>query len=173
MFAACSDMSVYRYWNVYDMVKPVRDSGKTFQDNTIHVRFWMDEKKIFFHIKNLADAPITIDWRKAAFINVDGKKHSLADQYSIFTSKQNDPTPTIIQPGESIDDFIAPVKNVEKLEEWTWYVYPMFNLKDDAAYNNKGQTFGIDMPVEVKGKWKSYSFLFEVTHVVESERKVN
>lgn len=163
--SSCADLSVYRYRNVYTMVEPVVSSDKTFADDVIEINFFVDEKKVSFTALNKSPDPVTVDWGKASFVNVDGLKHSVANSRAIFTAGKDDPEPMVLQPGVSVSDYVAPVKNVEKLEEWTWYVYPLFNLKDDGAKDNKGKTIGLDVPVKAKGEWRTYSFRFEVSHV--------
>lgn len=150
------------------MTEPVASSSKVFKDDNISVRFWLDEKKIHFQLKNLTDGPININWAKASFINIDGASHPLANSSSIFTDKRNDPDPSELGAGEVVTDFIAPVDNVKKLEEWTWYVYPMFNLKDERAYENRGKTLGVNLPIQANEKWKVYAFRFKVTSVIPS-----
>jgi len=167
---SCADVSVYRYRNVYTMVEPVVSSDKTFADDVIEMGFFVDEKKIHFTARNKTSDPVTLDWGKASFVNVDGLKHSVSNARAIFTVGKDDPEPVTIQPGASMSDYVAPVKNVEKLEEWTWYVYPLFNLKDDAAMGNRGKLIGLDVPVKAKGEWRTYSFRFEVSHVAPSEQ---
>ena len=169
MFASsCADVSVYRYRNVYTMVEPAVSSDKTFADDIIEMNFFVDEKKIHFTARNKTSDPVTLDWGKASFVNVDGLKHSVTNARVIFTPGKDDPEPVVIKPGASMSDYVAPVKNVEKLEEWTWYVYPLFNLKDDSALGNRGKIIGLDLPVKAKGEWRTYSFRFEVSHVAPS-----
>lgn len=171
MFASsCADVSVYRYRNVYTMVEPVVSSDKTFADDALEMSFSINEKKIHFTARNKTAGPVTMDWGKASFVNVDGLKHSVASARAIFTAGTDDPEPMVIKPGASVSDYVAPVKNVEKLEEWTWYVYPLFNLKDDGALGNRGKLIGLDVPVKAKGEWRTYSFRFEVSHVAPSEQ---
>lgn len=168
--SSCADVSVYRYRNVYTMVEPTVSSDKTFSDDVIEMSFFVDEKKIHFTARNKTADPVTLDWGKASFVNVDGVKHSVANARAIFTAGKDDPEPVIIPPGASMSDYVAPVKNVEKLEEWTWYVYPLFNLKDDGALDNRGRLIGLDVPVKAKGEWRAYSFRFEVSHVAPAEQ---
>ncbi len=164
--SACSSFTDYRYWNIYTMTEPAGSHDKSFKDEKISIRFWLNEKKIFFKMKNLAATPVTINWEQAAFINVDGKKYSVANGNSIFTSRQKSPPPTVLEPGEEIIDFVSPIKNVEKLEEWTWYIYPLFNLVDDKALKNKGQKIGVDLPMQYGEKSVTYAFRFKVANVV-------
>lgn len=171
-FISCAGFTPYKYWNVYRMVEPAQSSDKVYTDENIEIRFWIDEKKIHFKLKNLADQPISVNWESAAFINVDDIRYTIANIDSLFTDRRDMPSPTVIPPGESVVDFVAPVKNVEKLEEWTWYVYPLFNLSDESAYDNKGKVFGLDMPVQIGDKSRLYSFRFEVAHVIFAPRRL-
>ena len=168
--SSCADVSGYRYRNVYTMVEPAVSSDKTFADDVIEMNFFVDEKRIHFTARNKTSGPVTLDWGKASFVNVDGVKHSVTNARAIFTPSKDDPEPVVIKPGVSVSDYVAPVKNVEKLEEWTWYVYPLFNLKDDGALDNRGKLIGLDLPVKAKGEWRTYSFRFEVSHVAPSEQ---
>ena len=168
--ASCADVSVYRYRNVYTMVAPAVSSDKAFSDDVMDISFFLDEKKVRFTALNKSSESVTLDWGKASFVNFDGVKHSVSSSRYVFTSGKEDPEPMVINPGVTVTDFVAPVKNVEKLEEWTWYVYPLFNLKDDGALANKGKTIGLDVPVKAKGEWRTYSFRFEVSHVAPADQ---
>lgn len=170
--AACSGVSPYRYWNIYGMTQPERTTEKVFRDDVMDIQFYIDEKKIHFRLENLTDEPLTIDWSRAAYVHIDGAKHKVANSGSIFSERKDDPAPSIIEPGGRIEDFAAPSKNVEKIEELTWYCYPLFNLMDEDAYENRGKTFGLDMPVQANGQWKTYSFRFEITNVVPGVRRI-
>ncbi|MBI5814119.1 MAG: hypothetical protein HZB29_00735 [Nitrospinae bacterium] len=171
--AGCSEVSPYVYTNYYALTQPVYSSEKQFKDDALEINFWFDEKKIHFAVKNVSAEPVVIDWGRGAFVNIDGAKHSLANMRSIFTAKRDDPEPSTLNPGETVEDYVSPVKNVEKLEEWTWYVYPLFNLKDDKAKANKGQTIGLDLPVKVKGDLRTYAFRFEVAAVIPAWNRFN
>lgn len=170
---ACAEFLPYRYQNVYRMTGPTVSSEKYFADENIEALFWIDAKKIHFQIKNRTDEDITIDWGKAAFINVDQLRHKLANKDSIFSTKQTNPDPTTLAPGASLVDFVAPIANVKKLEEWTWYVYPLFNLMDKDALKNRGNEIGIDLPIKIKGEWKTYMFRFVVSNVIPSLQRAN
>lgn len=170
--SACSGVSPYKYWNIYTMTEPDSSSEKLYTDGKIKIRFWMGEKRIHFRFSNLTNQPVTIDWRKAVYIHIDGKKHSVANIDSLFSDRKDDPPPSLIAPGKTVDDFLAPSKNVEKLEEWTWYAYPLFNLFDEKAYASKGKKFGVDIPVKTEGKWHTYKFRFKISDVVPGVRRI-
>jgi len=170
--SACSSLLPYKYMNIYRMTEPVVSTDKNYTDGKIDINFWIDEKKIHMRLKNLMSEEITIDWAHASYTHIDGGKHGVANVNSLFTEHRTDPAPTIVPPGETIDDYVAPVKNVEKLEQWTWYVYPLFDLFDDKAFNNKGKTFGVDIPIRTEGKWVTYKFRFEISNVLPLLRRV-
>lgn len=169
--ASCAKPIAYRYWNVYSMVEPVVSSDKTYRDENIAVRFWIDEKKIHLRLENLTGEPLVIDWARGEFVNVDGLKYPIANIDSIFTGARAEPPSTTVPPGGRIADLVAPVANVEQLEEWTWYVYPLFNLVDESAYDARGKIFGLNLPVMAKGGWRTYAFRFEVTNVIPIVRR--
>ncbi|VAX18170.1 hypothetical protein MNBD_NITROSPINAE04-1531 [hydrothermal vent metagenome] len=170
--SACSGVSQYRYWNIYAMTEPAPSTEKLYDDGKIKIRFWIDEKKIHFRFSNLTSQMVTINWRKAVYIHTDGKKYHVANIDSIFSDRKDDPPPSQIPPGKTVDDFLAPSKNVEKLEEWTWYAYPLFNLFNERASDNEGKMFGVDMPVKAEGKWRTYKFRFKITSVVPGVRRL-
>ncbi len=165
IFPACSGISTYRYINIYSIVSPKESAEKVYQDRVINVRFWIDEKKVHFELENLSDEQIIIHWNKAAYVNVDEKKYSLSNSEYVFTKDRFNPPSKAVPAGESIIDYVVPVNNVEKLEEWTWYIYPLFNLSDKRAIDNRGKVIGVDLPVEYAGEIRTYTFRFKVTNV--------
>jgi hypothetical protein len=163
--AGCADVSPYRYWQQYDMVAPTVSANKEFSDELIDIRFWMGKKRIHFELVNKSGAPLKLSWDRAVYHHIDGGSHALADARSIFTRDNVAPPPTEVAPGGTIRDYVAPVKNVENLEEWTWYVYPLFDQVSERAYRNRGKTFGLDLPVTAGEVTRTYAFRFRVVTV--------
>ncbi|MDH5510213.1 MAG: hypothetical protein OEZ32_07630 [Nitrospinota bacterium] len=170
--ASCADLSPYRYTQTYTMIEPANSAAKTYEDGKVKVRFHIDEKRIFVKLVNLTNAPLSINWDEASYVSLDGARHKVAGLDSIFSSDRSKPGPTQIPPGGATDDFAAPVKNVEKLEQWTWYLSPLFNLKDENSLENRGKIFGLDLPIQVEGMWKVYSFRFKILNVVPIHQPV-
>lgn len=160
-----SGVSPYRYWNQYELVSPAPAAAKRYTDENLDINFWLDEKRIHFMLKNLSGQPLTLDWSRAEYLHTDGGRHQAANMDSLFTPGRGAPPPKTLAPGQEIRDFAAPARNVEELETWTWYLYPLFNLFDDRAYDNKGKTFGLDIPVQARGEWKTYHFRFVIQNV--------
>lgn len=169
--AGCAELSGYRYWNSYSMTAPAVSPNKTYADDLINVRFWFDEKKIHFTLINLTDGPMVIDWKKGAYRGLDGNEEPVANSATLFSEKRLLAEPTVIKSGEAITDFVAPLSNVENLEEWTYSLSPLFDMTSDAALGNKGKTFGIDMPVKVGDTTKTYAFMFKISLVQPFIRK--
>ena len=163
--AGCAEVSAYRYWNSYTLIAPVPSKEKIYNDENINIRFWIDEKKIHFLLRNLADEPIVIDWGKSSFVDIDGRTHAIANQESIFSENRLSPSPTTIPAKGKLEDYVAPAKNAEKLEEWTWYLAPMFDLQSDRSMKNRGKTFRLDLVAEIGGEEKKYAFEFEISIV--------
>ena len=109
---SCADFLPYRYQNVYSMTLPQTSGQKSFVDNRINIRFWIDDKRIHFVLKNLADDELTISWRDAMYIHTDGVKHKLANQSSIFTASRRDPDPTIVKTGDKLIDYVVPMEDI-------------------------------------------------------------
>ncbi len=165
----CSELSTYRYWHQYAMVAPVVSYDKAYEDNTIKIRFTIGQKKIFFDLKNISDKEISILWKKAKFINVEGKEFAVANASTAFSQKRFSPPDQTLKAGEKFRETVIPVKNIKKLERWTWYVYPLFDLEDESAYDDKGATFGLYLPMKTDGKTIDYKFRFRVEAVLKNE----
>jgi hypothetical protein len=90
----------------------------------------------------------------------------------MFTNARFNPPKSIIEAGAKIVDSVVPAKNVQKLEEFTWYVNPLLNQFDKDAYLNKGKTMGVDLPVYANGAWETYSFRFRIINVAPSSRRL-
>jgi len=170
--ASCADLSPYRYSQTYTMIEPVASADKSFEDGKISIRFFIDEKRIHFTLHNKTKEAVEVNWEEAAYVHMDGARHPVAGIEDIFSSRRTRPGRTEVSPGKTADDFAAPVKNVEKLEEWTWYLKPLFNLTDDGAMENKGRIFGLDLPIRVEGAWKTYQFRFKTIGVIPVHQRV-
>jgi hypothetical protein len=170
--ASCADISPYRYIQTYTMIEPVPSADKAYEDGKISIRFLISEKRISFHLRNKTKQPVTLNWDEATYVHIDGARHPVAGVDAIFSPKRTKPGQADTFPGKTSDDFAAPVKNVEKLEEWTWYLQPLFDLVDDGALENKGKIFGLDLPIRVEGTWKVYQFRFKVLSVIPIHQRV-
>src|SRR3989338_3852305 len=71
-----------------------------------------------------------------------------------------------IQAKTELNDLIVPIENIEFMEEWTWYVRPLFNQTDEEAIKNRGKIFSISMPIEIDGNIIDYNYKFRIDHVV-------
>jgi len=52
------------------------------------------------------------------------------------------------------------------MEEWTWYIRPLFNQIDEQALTNRGKTFSISMPIEIGGDIVDYNYKFRIDHII-------
>ncbi|MDH5477929.1 MAG: hypothetical protein OEY50_06335 [Nitrospinota bacterium] len=170
--SGCADLSPYRYTQTYTLMEPSVSMAKNYDDGKFLIRFHVEEKRIFIRMENHTSAPLAIDWEKAAYVHIDGARHKVAGVDFLFTDNRSKGGITTIGPGGVLNDFAAPVKNVEKLEPWTWALSPLFPLQDRQALANKGKIFGLDLPIQVEGEWKVYRFRFQITNVIPIHQSV-
>jgi hypothetical protein len=177
-FSGCAERSPYKYYNIYTLVEPeVIKNGikqppsydKEFEDERISIKFTFKEKKIYFRLKNKTDDQLKILWDRLSFMDTNGNLQRVTGFKNIFTDKMDKQPVQEIQARSEINDLIVPIDNIELMEEWTWYVRPLFNHMDEQATTNKGKIFSILMPIEIAGNTIDYNYKFRIDHVVPQE----
>jgi len=163
---ACAGFSSYQYRQMYAMIQPVKSGDRHYEDNAVAFQFEINEKKIEVQIDNLGKETVEVDWPGAYFIDPGGLQHQVANQQTVFTKDPAKLKPTQIAPGGAEENVVVPLDHVEELEQWTWYVRPLFNMEDDSALLNLNKTFRVVIPVKVGEEKRRYSFQFMVTNVV-------
>ncbi|MBI5177643.1 MAG: hypothetical protein HZA04_00105 [Nitrospinae bacterium] len=164
--AACAGFSSYQYRQMYAMIQPVKDYDRHYEDNALAFQFEITEKKIELQIENRGKETAEVDWPGSYFVDSSGLMHPVATNQTIFTKEMQKAKSTRIAPGTSEDNVLVPVDHVEEVEQWTWYVRPLFNMEDDSALLNLNKTFRVVIPVKVGEEKRRYSFQFMVTNVV-------
>lgn len=168
--SACAGMSAYNYRQMYALTSPVENYSRVFEDDNIAFRFEVKEKKIGVFITNKSDSDVSLDWPEVRYVDTSNEELKVANQQTLFTKNTGRIKPTFIRPGATEENVIVPVRNVEKLEQWTWAIKPFFNQEDEGALLNKGKTFGLLFPVKFQiGEErvsKLYAFRFKVTNVL-------
>ncbi len=171
----CAERSPYKYYNIYTLVEPeVIKNGikqppsydKEFEDDRISIKFTFKEKKIYFRLKNKTDKQVKILWDRLSFVDTNGALQRVTGFKNIFTDKMDKQPVQEIQAKTEINDLIVPIDNIEFMEEWTWYVRPLFNQTDEQAITNMGKIFSISMPIEIDGDIVDYNYKFRIDHVV-------
>jgi hypothetical protein len=178
LLIGCAERSPYKYYNVYSLVEPVAVKNgieqppnyeKEFEDDKISIKFTINEKKMFFRLKNKTDKELTILWDKISFMDTNGAPHGVAGFENLFTDRMDKQTPQTIRAKGEVNGLIVPLENIEFMEEWTWYIRPLFNRMDDMALENRGKPFSLSMPVEIAGDIIEYNYKFRIDHVIPSE----
>ena len=165
--SSCTGLNSYRYRQMYALVEPVESYERVYEDNEVAFRFEVEEKKIQLFVTNKSEKDIRIDWPEVRLIAPDGKKHKIANLDTIFTKTTDRIKPTDVPPGMTEENLIVPLYSMEKIEQWTWTLKPVFNQKDEKALLNKNKTFSIIFPVELdESEKRSYRFDFKVTNVI-------
>ncbi|MBI3582516.1 MAG: hypothetical protein HY096_01025 [Nitrospinae bacterium] len=173
--SGCAERSPYRYYNIYTLVEPeVIKNGikqppsydKEFEDDRIAIKFTFKEKKIYFRLKNKTDKELKILWDRLSFVDSNGDSQRVTGFKNIFTDKMDKQPVQEIRAKTEINDLIVPIDNIELMEEWTWYVRPLFNQTDEQSIANMGKIFSISMPIEIAGDVIDYNYKFRIDHVV-------
>jgi len=162
----------YVYQGIYQMVDPTHDYSKQYTDQAITIQFSIREKRIFFDLRNKTDESILVIWNEALFYDLSGKSQRLINARHMFTENITILEPTLISPHTLIRESMVPEDRMVLLEEWTWYLKPLFDFVTEGAEELKGKTFVLKIPMEVKRYPRVYSFTFEIAHVIVKERKV-
>ncbi|MEK6591319.1 MAG: hypothetical protein AABZ11_11655 [Nitrospinota bacterium] len=174
-FISCAERSPYKYHNTYALVEPVVHKNgikqppnyyREFEDDKILIKFTIKDKKIFFRLKNKTDKELTILWDRLNFVDTKGVSHKVVGFDNLFTEKQDKQPLQRINAKREINNLIVPLENIEFIEEWTWYVRPLFNRTDDLALRNRGKTFSISMPIEIDGETINYQYKFRIENIV-------
>lgn len=168
--SACAGMSAYRYRQMYALTSPVESYEKVFEDENLAFRFEVKEKRIVVSITNRSRNDVSLNWPEVKYIDSSDEELEVVNLQTLFSRNTGRIKPTLLRPGETEENVIVPVKNIEKLEQWTWSLKPFFNQKDEQALLNRGKTFGLLFPVELETGGESisklYVFRFKVTNVV-------
>ena len=175
LLVGCAERSPYKYYNIYTLVEPeVIKNGikqppsydKEFEDDRLSIKFTFKEKKIYFRLKNKTDEQLKILWERFSFVDTNGVVQRITGFKNIFTDKMDKQPIQEIQAKTELNDLIVPIENIEFMEEWTWYVRPLFNQTDEEAIKNRGKIFSISMPIEIAGNIIDYNYKFRIDHVV-------
>ena len=164
--ASCTGLSAYKYRQFYSMVSPVKNADGVYEDRAVSFQFDFTEKKINVLVHNNGKDSIEVEWPKARFIDPEGTKHEVANNQTLISKDQSKIAPTVILAGMTEKNVIVPADNQEQVEQWTWYIKPLFNQVDDGALLNRRKTFGVLLPIKVGEEERVYSFEFMVTAIV-------
>jgi hypothetical protein len=162
----------YVYQGIYRMVDPTNDYSKRYTDQSIDIQFFIREKRIYFDLRNKTDESILVIWNEALFYDLNGKPQRLVNSRHMFTENVTVLEPTLIPPNTSIRESMVPEDRMVLLEEWTWYLQPLFDFVTVEAKDLKGKTFVLEIPMEVKRFPRVYTFTFEIAQMIVKEKKV-
>ncbi|MBI3794610.1 MAG: hypothetical protein HY280_07755 [Nitrospinae bacterium] len=163
---SCAGFSAYKYRQSYAMISPVQNYDGVYEDASLRFQFEFTEKKINVLISNRGAKPVEVEWPDAQYVDPEGFKHKVANKQTAISKDQDKIKPTSIAPGADEENLIVPADNQEQMEQWTWYIKPLFNLKDDKAPANLDKTFSVIIPVAIDAEKRLYNFQFKVATVM-------
>jgi len=86
-----------------------------------------------FKLTDRLSEPVTIDWEKAAYVDLWGTKHRVIHQGVRLTEKDKPQAPTHLAAGDCIDEMVYPsdlVAGSRAFEDWR--LNPLLPLSQDA-----------------------------------------
>ena len=163
-------LSSYAFRYVFRLIKPTASDDLVFEDAAISVRFAIgDEAKgVEFALQNKTDAPILVDWDKAAYVDPSGESHRVIHTGIGYADRAKAQSATSIAPTARINDGVFPADYIEwsgATNEWTQTIlFPQTASHEPTGM--KGKRFGVLLPVTVDGAEKNYFFQIQIADVV-------
>lgn len=164
--ALVPQFSAYDARYVFRLLKPTESDILMFEDDTIKIVLIPDVKQLGFTLLNKTNEPITLEWDRISQIDLSGTAHRVMHQGTRIADRDKPQAATVIPPQSKIDDFVYPSDYV------TWSSTtsrwddgrPILPLQDQLQ--QKGQTFGLFMPLEINGQKKNYMFTIKIADVM-------
>ncbi len=182
IFSGCM-RTPYHY--SFSLVHPQSETFK-FEDNNFQFRFLPSPESIWVVIRNKTDLKADLVRDKAVFVDHVGSSHKLiygnnfANETILFADNNEYISPRSIAPGTEISGFfwiniwhdyslVAPRSRRSNISEIYYYMQPLFPRYHDEgnAAELKESEFSLNLPIEVDGEIKNYSFTFMINDVIE------
>jgi len=165
----------------YDFVlaSPVESSELTYSDEAINIKFFIPSRNVtavHFQLYNKTSDPIKLIWDFASFISPIQETLRISRERVPYAGdigiKHIDPT--IVLPNTNKNDhikvsYIIHAASLHSFKPY-WNQETLFpDIYDEATlYNNA--TFGVVLPIEIKGEIKYYNFTFRITNVKKESK---
>jgi hypothetical protein len=138
-----------------------------FEDETIKIKFTIREREIGFYLTNKTSEPMTLLWDSSVYIDILSVSHRVMRKSVRYAEKNSFQPPTLIDPENSIDDFIVPRNNIVPVTGGGWVTMPLFPSygkgKDEELY--KGKQFGVLLALDIGNETRDYLFQFKIDDV--------
>ncbi len=163
-------LSSYTFRYVFRLIKPTASDDLLFEDAAISIRFVIGEEArgVEFALQNKTDAPILVNWDKAAYVDPSGESHRVIHTGIGYADRSKAQSATSIAPTARINDGVFPADYInwsDATNEWTQTIL----LPQTAAHEPtgmKGQRLGVLLPVTVNGVERNYFFQIQIADVV-------
>jgi hypothetical protein len=124
---------------------------------------------IAISILNKTEEGVKVNWEEISFIPPSGMASKTLHGSCVMGGLNTPQPPSIIPPHAKIVDFLVPAESFyydKKYERWK--TRDLSSYIDKASQNNN--TFGIYLPLEIKGQKKEYNFVFRINKMTEIKR---
>jgi hypothetical protein len=140
------------------LVQPAGANGFTFEDESIKISFPLSTH-LSFTLTNKTSAPIQIDWKNAAFTDVNGQLQKVVhNDVRDVVKVDTQPVSEVIANG-SLTDTILPVSFIAQIDEGSWSLRKLFH---GGIETYVGKQFSLRLPLRSNGQEKEYLFTFTV-----------
>jgi hypothetical protein len=163
-----------------------RGGDNTFTNTYISITKELEPLQVTIEITNVSTSDMEILWDKCRYTDLAGKSYTIIHTHVTFDEKGNGINPpTILKPGETVNDFITPIdalKHRETLHDrkvmmWATHretVEQIFIVGEEIDYRNKkellplvGKSYALLIVVQVDGEEKEYSLAGKITGVID------
>ncbi|MBI4278913.1 MAG: hypothetical protein HY660_10690, partial [Armatimonadetes bacterium] len=130
---------------------------------SIRILFAISKGQVEFVLQNRTAHPVRVEWKDVFYIDTLGKAHRVLHDGVRFVDKDKPQPPTVLPPGEKMEDAIIPVSCVY-FSGGRWFRVPLFPEVPEAR-EYKGRAFGVAMPLSINEEARKYQFMFKITGV--------
>jgi formylglycine-generating enzyme required for sulfatase activity len=180
---------------VSDRFSKSATQGTSFEDRLFRIVFQPGPSRIGLSITNKAGIPAKLDWNAVSYVDPQGRAHRVVHSGVRLLNKGESQAPTIIPAASRIEDYIAPVDNVNFLSDH-WLetdilpggaslltsearVETRSVAGDKLAFSDfeasgdfpgqvggmRNKQFAVFLPLELEGRSRNYRFVFKITDV--------
>lgn len=153
-----------------------------YEDNNIQIIWKCNGVRFWFVLLNKTNFPITIDWDKITFVDIEGEIGNVIHTGIKYNERNNGQLKSIVPKLAKINDFLVPSKScfLRPAGYFTaggWdesYLFPCIykNKKElkKGAPSYVGKTMRIEFPITIGNTEYNYTFYFELAELINGDK---
>lgn len=148
-------------WDIR-MQQPVAGETLDYNDESVAIRFSVDDRSISFDLTNKTDSGIKINYDELSYISPGGGSLRIVTSNIRFADRFAPQAPVVVPPGLNISETLIPAQNIFFRANDLGYGWDVIPLFPNDAKTYLGKEFGLYFPLEIKGVKKEFIFKFKV-----------